>query len=438
MSAASTIKPSQHPGSEPRVQMDLRVFSGMHSGAEVRLPERGILMIGQADDCDLIISDAGIAPHHCVLTVVGDQVMLRTLEGHVDIEGSDWGRRNAVLEHFAIVCLGDVKLAVGPHWSERWQQLVDGVPADETDVPLAKRRQRVLLLAGLLLVLAAGVLFGGWALMHHRAPSSASADTHLAQARDIIKSMALSDVAASRDDDGSVVMRGVVDTSKQLTALQQRLADAGLAIELHVRDTAEVGATVRKIFRQHHHDVRTHVAQNNRDVKVSGHFGGGDLTGIKRDVYASSEMQQLDSDMQGKLRLGLVDLDAHAKAPPKPEPGKRITQLIVRKDMAYVITRDGSRYYPGSKLPQGGVFMTAYPDGTIVLKRDGHYMQLTHDTQFRIAEPLDSHAGSPVPAPAESLPVAAPLRAPLRAGAPSPGAVVPVSSELAGKSFHVH
>ena len=440
MSAASTVQPPERPGHESRVKMDLRVFSGMHAGAEVRLPERGILMIGQADDCDLIISDPGIAPHHCVLTLIGDQVLLRTLEGHVDIEGTDWGSGNMALEHFAVVRLGEVTLAVGPHWSERWRQLAgEDVPADEDEEQLTKRRKRVLLMSGLLLVVAALVLFGGWHLMRQPTPVAQGIDSDLAQARDIIKAMSLPRVAASEDGSGILVLRGEVDTARQLTALKQHIKDAGLMADLRVRDRDSVVKAVHDIFSVNGHEVRVHMEKDGWEVAVGGHFGGADLDRIKHNVLASADMQHLNDDMLKRLRLGLVDYDAHAKPPPKQDPNKVIERVYVSKDMAYVVTHDGSHYYPGSTLPQGGVFETAYPDGTIVLKRDGRYMQLTKATRYRTLAPLDTHAGQPMPAPASSLPVAVPLEE-AGPGETTPGAheIVPISSKLAGKSHHVH
>lgn len=440
MSAASTVQPPEHSGHESRVKMDLRVFTGMHAGAEVRLPERGILMIGQADDCDLIISDPGIAPHHCVLTLIGDQVLLRTLEGHVDIEGTDWGSGNLALEHFAVVRLGEVTLAVGPHWSERWRQLAgEDVPVDEDEEQLAKRRKRVLLISGLLLAVAALVLFGGWQLMRQPTPVAQGIDTNLAKARDIIKAMSLPRVAASENGNGVLVLRGEVDTSQQLTTLKQRIRDAGLMADLRVRDRAGVAKAVHDIFSVNGHQVRVQVEKDGWEVVVGGHFGGEDLDKIKQSVLATTDMQNLNDDMLKRLRLGLVDYDAKAKPPPEPDPDKVIERVYVSKDMAYVVTHDGSHYYPGSTLPQGGVFETAYPDGTIVLKRDGRYMQRTRATRYRTLEPLDTHAGQPVPAPTSSLPVAVPLEG-AGSGEATPGAheIVPISSKLAGKSHHVH
>src|SRR5699024_11173316 len=214
--------------------------------------ERGILMIGQADDCDLIISDPGIADHHCVLTVVGDQVLLRTLEGRVDIEGEHGRSRgeNVTLDHFNMVHLGDhVSLAVGPHWSEHWQKLVDAVGGGGVGDGSNTGNRRVLLVAGLLLAVAVLVLVGGWSLMGEQPTAVHRVEKRLAQTRQILDTMKLGPhVKVSNQADGTLVLRGVVGTPEQYQTLKDRLSDAGLTPQMYVRDWPSVQQAVETIF----------------------------------------------------------------------------------------------------------------------------------------------------------------------------------------------
>ena len=49
----------------------LRILSGVHLGAEIVL-EEGTWAVGRDDSCDIILSDAALAPRHCALTIGAD------------------------------------------------------------------------------------------------------------------------------------------------------------------------------------------------------------------------------------------------------------------------------------------------------------------------------------------------------------------------------
>ena len=46
----------------------LRIFSGLHIGAEIELTE-GVYVIGTDDSCDLILSDSSLKARHAALRV---------------------------------------------------------------------------------------------------------------------------------------------------------------------------------------------------------------------------------------------------------------------------------------------------------------------------------------------------------------------------------
>lgn len=406
MSRATTSK-----GQSPKAQMDLRVFSGIHAGAEVRLPERGILMIGRADDCDLIISDPGIAEHHCVLTVVDDQVLLRTLEGRVEIEGGDGRRRgeNVTLEHFHIIHLGErVSMAVGPHWSERWQKLVDAAGGNGDDGGAPGVNRRVLWMAGGLLAIAALVLFGGWSLIHESPSVVHQVEQKTTRAHQILASMSLSQhVRVSNQADGTLVLSGVVGSPEELRTLKQRLQAAGLSPQMQVRDWPSVKQEVETVFAMYGHEVQVKLDKRSSAIIAFGHFGNMDADKLKTlqgKVFGSPEMQQLDRDI-GSLKADIVDYDAKDEPPPGPDPDKAIRQVKVDADgMPYIITEDLSHYYPNSELPGFGKFIGAYPeDGTVLIELPNHkVMQLRRRTKYRELEPEDTHAGPLLPASAAS------------------------------------
>ena len=400
----SALPATRRPAQPPKVQLALRVFSGLHAGAELRLPQRGILMIGQADDCDLILNDAGIANHHCVLTVVGDQVLLRAMDGEVEThDGRIAVGENVSLEHFAMVRLGEVQFAVGPHWSERWQSLADvggeALPA-LTERQLAGRRRGVLALAGLLLAVAALVLAGSWKVTHPAVPvRAASVSDQLDRARAILHGLSLRHINASAGEGGHVVLRGLIGNAAQLPQLKRKLSEAGLTTELTVRDWPSVEKQVNDIFAMHGYTVETQLLDQG-GVEVGGHFGDiAKAEKVKKDVLGSADMQNLNAEALG-IALALKNYDEHAPDPVKPDPGKRIRHVVGGRE-PYLVTRDESRYYVGNKLPQGGVFLAVSAEGTILLRMpDNRYMQLNKADDYQNPQPLDEAAASVLLPPA--------------------------------------
>ncbi|HEX7814089.1 FHA domain-containing protein [Dyella sp.] len=405
MSSVRASSP-RHPERSPRVQLRLRVFSGVHSGAEFRMPERGILMIGQADDCDLILGDEGIAGHHCVLTVIGDQVLLRALEGTVATDDRQLAPGDSMtLEHFAVVRMGEVRFAVGSHWSERWQNLADATEAGLpmlTDRQLDRRRLLVLGSAGLLLLVAVLVLLGSWRVTHSDAPAPLDTAQQLQQAQAIVRKLSLPHVAVGTDDSGRLTVRGVVGNATQLPQLRQQLAAANLSAEVAVRDWPSVAKQVTEIFAMHGYTVDTTLLDQNQ-VQVSGHFGSADnVEKVKRDVYGSADMQSLNSD--AALSVSMRNFDEKPAEAPKPDPGKRIKHVFRGND-EYLVTQDESRYYPDQMLPQGGVFLhVTNSDEILVRTPDNHYAELDREDGYTALHPVTEDAVASLinPAPAAS------------------------------------
>lgn len=61
----------------------LRIFSGLHAGAEIELSD-GSWVIGRDDSCDIVLADAGLAPRHAVLRAEGGAVQIEPLDGRVE------------------------------------------------------------------------------------------------------------------------------------------------------------------------------------------------------------------------------------------------------------------------------------------------------------------------------------------------------------------
>ena len=379
----------------PRVQLSLRVLTGMHAGAEIRLPARGILMIGQADDCDLILADEGIAAHHCVLTVVGDQVLLRPMDGGVAThDGPVAANENITLEHFAVAHLADVQLAVGPHWNERWQSLADATGNGHsalTEQQLGKRRRGLLSIVALLLLIAILVLFGSWKVNHPVIAPVRNTSQQIEQAQAILHKLSLNHVRVSAGADNHLQIRGIVGNAAQLPQLQHALSEAGLSSELTVRDWPSVAKQVTDIFAMHGYTVETQLLDQGGMV-VAGHFGDRDNADkVRKEVFGSNDMQSLDADSPLGLQLALKNYDETPQTPPKPDPNKQILHVISGNE-SYLVTKDRSHYYPGSTLPQaqGGVFLGVADNDAVLLRMpDNSLKQLERDDGYQTLQPID-------------------------------------------------
>lgn len=98
--------------------LELRILTGTHAGARVLLPDAPQIL-GCGDDCDLILSDDGIAPQHARLEVQDDgSVLLHLLDAGVEA---------LVIRSGEGAMVGDVTIA-----------LADADAPWQDDVPLAQ------------------------------------------------------------------------------------------------------------------------------------------------------------------------------------------------------------------------------------------------------------------------------------------------------------
>ncbi|MGN1149958.1 MAG: type III secretion system inner membrane ring subunit SctD, partial [Sutterella sp.] len=103
----------------------LRILSGVHLGAEIVL-EEGTWAFGRDDSCDIILTDLGLSPRHCALSVGADgTVSVRPLDGTVLTAGDEEEPKSGVLKPGIIYKMGTVLFA----WGDRSapQSFWDGV-----------------------------------------------------------------------------------------------------------------------------------------------------------------------------------------------------------------------------------------------------------------------------------------------------------------------
>lgn len=122
----------------------LRVFSGPHLGAEVVLPV-GDHVLGADDSCDIILSDAGMAARHAVLSVALPQgdgpgappaVRIAPLDGGVRTDDAEAGAQGVPLAACTPCMLGETCIAWNRPGAE-WGDVLALLRAPEVAAPVA-------------------------------------------------------------------------------------------------------------------------------------------------------------------------------------------------------------------------------------------------------------------------------------------------------------
>src|SRR5688572_138631 len=65
----------------------LRILSGLHIGASRPLAEKEMILVGSGEDCDIVLSDPGVAPHHALIGLLGGTFSVRALDAPLRVGG---------------------------------------------------------------------------------------------------------------------------------------------------------------------------------------------------------------------------------------------------------------------------------------------------------------------------------------------------------------
>lgn len=89
----------------------LIVASGLHAGASIMLSEGHVLRIGSDTNAELILADAGIAPHHATVSLNGNRLLLQAVGDDVTVFGRILKRgAHTMIQHGASFGLGETRL----------------------------------------------------------------------------------------------------------------------------------------------------------------------------------------------------------------------------------------------------------------------------------------------------------------------------------------
>lgn len=109
----------------------LKVVSGPHQGAEIRLPQ-GCSLVGSDEECDVVLHDVLVAPQHFSFELSNDSIKVTPLGGRLYCDGA-WMKDSEVsVEPFSFLTAGGTHLIIGPS-DKAWPLL------SFSDVPQIKK-----------------------------------------------------------------------------------------------------------------------------------------------------------------------------------------------------------------------------------------------------------------------------------------------------------
>jgi type III secretion system YscD/HrpQ family protein len=339
------MKPTSTDRAEERQPLSLRVVRGLHSGAQRGCALADMIVVGSADDCDLILADAGVAAHHCVIKVDGSRWIVRALDGAVHVDTRTAATGDSIdLQWFEVIGVGSAALALGEPDSDRWDSLIEPSGAKSGMAAALTMRKRVLVATlGVSICLATAI-----AASSLHSTQRPQAPSQRAMLESSVRDVALEKAEIGQDDTGKLRVSGLADDHPRIERLRGDLAARGVVAELDVRSGKDIARDVGEVLRLSNLQADTEY-RGAGEVGISGHFGDGKrLDG----VLASRAIR----DVKGLAKVAVVNLDnGQAKLPvvASGDEARRIVVAVGGTD-PYIVTGDGSRYFAGAQLPCGG------------------------------------------------------------------------------------
>ncbi len=121
----------------------LRILSGLHVGASRPLAEKEMILVGSGEDCDIVLSDSGVAPHHALIGLLGGAFSVRALDAPLRIGGQPLHPGDPMeMATLQRIELGQAALAVGNVDDPAWSTLLpayDGTRPAPAPAPYMRR-----------------------------------------------------------------------------------------------------------------------------------------------------------------------------------------------------------------------------------------------------------------------------------------------------------
>lgn len=292
----------QAPGDTPPARTmtwALEVGSGVHAGARFVIADNDIVAIGAGADCEVILSDPGVAEHHGLLIRQGGACWLRAVDAPLVVNGQQLSPGDPrPLAPDAYVEVGDAGLSLVESHSSVQSPSAERPTRHELLTHVVATDKRVQIAVAVLLVMAVTWFFTG---------SSTP-----------------------------------VEAGSSLAMQPQAAPDAATESSEPKRTGSAIAEDVAEVLRLSGIDAQaTFIGQG--QVEVKGYLG--DTESLKQVIHSRAMR-----DIEGLEQVVAVNFNA----PSKPEPEAEEVVAVVDGDMPYLVTASGGRYYVGARLPGGG------------------------------------------------------------------------------------
>lgn len=333
---AQAVEPE--PASASKSIGALRVAAGLHEGADRPLAAQEMILIGNGDDCDIILADAGVARRHAMVMVFDGEATVRALDAPLLLDGRTVRPGDPVaLEPGQRITLGGAVLAACDASATAGDR--DAGPGDHVPAPEAAPSRRLHVIAAV-----AALSLVSMAIFAAVVPAPEAVPGVEERLNALIAEYGVTDGRVTVDAEGLTSLSGTVEDAAARQAIQQRLQAEGIVATVDLRTGDDIASDVREVLRTQGLMARTRYLGNG-DVEVTGRFE--DEAALRAAATSRAMI-----DVVGVNRViprNLVTTPPQAPAPTPPVPVRIVA--IVRGAQPYVVASDGKRYAPGATLP---------------------------------------------------------------------------------------
>ncbi len=370
----------------------LKILSGAHAEATVELINNQPMLIGSADDCDIMLSDAGIAKRHCLILRSDAGISIRAIEGECHIsDGIIHTGESHNHPNFVEMDISNIKIVTGDINNIGWSLLgkdKNPKPAGTINKIFGKFDSHKQ--AAIIGLLGSICLISMFATTFFVPVKSSSKNANLSLLRPMAMMPNFLHVEFSKDMKGTLFVSGFVETGDDLAQLRDKLDASNFSpYVLSVRVLENVADQLATLMRVKGAIVDPKVQylglgknKNNNVIKIRINDIDKHLTVVNK-LLASSEFANHNPQI---LLVGAGTKPAvnTMRSIPKLSDKKPIQAPVVNTIGAIVTmiqsdygqcvtTSDQNRYYVGNILPNGSVIIQIKPNVVVVKQEDQIY-----------------------------------------------------------------